>query len=404
MINKSFLNTISVLYVEDEDLAREKLGGLLKKLFKSVDLARNGQEGFEKFKASIDNKKNYDLILSDINMPIMNGIDMLEKIRQLDSEVPFIFTTARSESENLLKAIELNANHYVLKPIDIQNLILKSQAVCEKNFLRSQLVSKQKEMENFLEAINNVAAVYIFNNQGEITYVNEAFIEATEFSKEEIVGKKLEQIFHEEVSKSILSTLWEKVNSNEILETIIRYENKSNKDLYFSAAVFKLSGDTQEYISIGFESTEDVIQKKDFNKKVMKSFQDFNKKEQTYKHTIDDLKTKLLQYQNALIKLQKDLQYEKKKNIEKESQLAAYDSKALTSKDKKHDILEQKNKEIQTHIKNNRTLKNRNDDLEERIVFLEKELQRKDKQIESSKEKFSEKLREIKELQAKIKT
>lgn len=398
MINKSFLSTISVLYVEDEELAREKLCKLLTKLFKKVDTAKNGKDGLTKFEEAKKSKNPYDLVISDINMPIMNGIEMLSEIRKLDAEVPFIYTTARSESENLLKAFELNANHYILKPIDLQDLILKAQVVCEKDYLKKELIEKQKEMENFLSAINHVAGVYIFNKNSEITYVNDAFVEATGFPKDEILGMQLEDIFHSEISKSIIPTIWEKVNADEVLDTIIRYNNINNEALYFSAAVFKLSSQSEEYISIGFESTEDVVQKKEFNKKVMKSFQEFNKKEVTYKKTIEEYKAKLIQFQNALIKLQKDLQSEKEKNIQKESQLAHYDSTVFSTQTKKHDILEQKQKELQTYLKHNNLLKTKNEELEERTKDLEDQLRKKDAQIESYKERYAEKLAEIKKL------
>jgi len=401
LINKDFLSTISVLYVEDEDLAREKLCKLLTKLFKRVDTARNGKEGLDKFIEAKNSNSPYDLVISDINMPIMNGIVMLEKIRDIDIEVPFIFTTARSESENLLKAIALNANHYILKPIDLQDLIAKSQAVCEKDYFQRQLQEKQKEMENFLGAINNVAAVYIFNEDGEITYANESFLESIKYTQEELLGKKLEDIFHPEISKSIIPSIWDKIKSEETLETIIRYNNKDDESLYFSAAIFKLSGHNDEFISIGFESTEDVIQKKEFNKKVMKSFQEFNKKESNYKKEIQELKAKLMKFQSALVKLQKDLQAEKIRNQQKESQLAAYDSKALSSSGRTTDVLEQKSKEIQTHIKNNRLLKSKNEELDERVETLERELQKRGSELESLKERYQIKIKEIKELEKK---
>lgn len=142
MINKEFLNTITVLYVEDEELAREKLGKLLTNLFKKVDTAKNGKEGLDKFLSNNQKGKPYDLIISDINMPIMNGIVMLEEIRAVDKDIPFIFTTARTESETHLKAIELSVSHYMLKPIDLHDLIMKAQAVCEKEYAKKVLSEK----------------------------------------------------------------------------------------------------------------------------------------------------------------------------------------------------------------------------------------------------------------------
>ncbi|MDZ7819251.1 MAG: response regulator [Aliarcobacter sp.] len=84
-----FLKSQTVLFVEDEELAREILAKiLLSKIFKKVITAANGLEGLEKFKESKSSDNEVDLVISDINMPIMNGLDMVENIRELDSLVP----------------------------------------------------------------------------------------------------------------------------------------------------------------------------------------------------------------------------------------------------------------------------------------------------------------------------
>ena len=101
MFNKEFLKNLTVLFVEDEELARTKLAKLLEKLFKSVITAANGSEGLTEFK-----NDHIDLIISDINMPIMNGLEMLENIREIDKNVPVIFITARNESENIFSSID----------------------------------------------------------------------------------------------------------------------------------------------------------------------------------------------------------------------------------------------------------------------------------------------------------
>ena len=120
-----------ILFVEDEDLAREKLGKFLRRKFEEVELCANGLEGFLKFQEAFNNGKKFDFILSDINMPKMDGLEMLEKIREIDDEIPCIFLTARNESENLIKAISLHVTEYILKPIDLEVITQKLNTLCD---------------------------------------------------------------------------------------------------------------------------------------------------------------------------------------------------------------------------------------------------------------------------------
>lgn len=77
MPNIEYLRTQTVLFVEDEELARDVLAKILTKIFKKVITATNGQEGLEKFNNFKNTNEAIDLIISDINMPIMNGLEML---------------------------------------------------------------------------------------------------------------------------------------------------------------------------------------------------------------------------------------------------------------------------------------------------------------------------------------
>ncbi len=94
MINRDFLKNLIILYVEDDEIAREKLAKILKRIFINVILAKNGLEGYVLFQEQQLSNEKIDLILSDINMPKMNGVKMLENIRSIDKEIPIIYTTS----------------------------------------------------------------------------------------------------------------------------------------------------------------------------------------------------------------------------------------------------------------------------------------------------------------------
>ena len=72
----------------------------------------------------------------------MNGLDMVENIREIDISVPVIFVTARNETNNILRAIDLNVTNYIIKPIQTDVLLKKISDACEKKYISKQLEDK----------------------------------------------------------------------------------------------------------------------------------------------------------------------------------------------------------------------------------------------------------------------
>ncbi|MCV6606699.1 MAG: response regulator [Campylobacterales bacterium] len=103
---------LKVLYVEDTEETREQTASTLKKFFDTLDVCSNGEEGFEKFQT-----KDYDLVISDIEMPKLSGIEMAKKIKEKKPNQKIIFTTAYDDSRYYLETIKLGVNGYILKPI-----------------------------------------------------------------------------------------------------------------------------------------------------------------------------------------------------------------------------------------------------------------------------------------------
>ena len=117
MLNNQIIEDISILIVEDENELLEYLQEYLQIFFKNVFIARCGSEGYNTYL-----QKRPDIILSDINMPNMDGLSMIQKIRESDDETDIIIMSAHSEQDKLLKAIELKLVTYLIKPIDSQKL------------------------------------------------------------------------------------------------------------------------------------------------------------------------------------------------------------------------------------------------------------------------------------------
>jgi YesN/AraC family two-component response regulator len=107
------LKNFTILYVEDEPTTQELIGEILRDSCKEVFIASDGEEGLKLYK-----EKNPDIVLSDIAMPKMTGLEMSEAIKAIDSEQAIALFTAFSQSSYLKKAAELDISTYILKPLD----------------------------------------------------------------------------------------------------------------------------------------------------------------------------------------------------------------------------------------------------------------------------------------------
>ncbi|AXX85397.1 EAL domain-containing protein [Aliarcobacter skirrowii] len=114
------LKNVNVLYAEDEKELRDITSEFLKSFTKTQYVASNGEEGFNLF---LEHQDSIDLIITDINMPILSGMDMIKKIKEINPKIPIIIATAFSNKEYLLEAINIGVDKYVLKPIDISKLL-----------------------------------------------------------------------------------------------------------------------------------------------------------------------------------------------------------------------------------------------------------------------------------------
>ncbi len=95
--------------------------------YSNVDQALDGQQALEKMWLAQSSAKAYGLVISDLNMPKLNGLDLLARVRQVPEwkELAFLLLTTESEKDKVLTAITLGASNYIVKPIDEDTLRLK---------------------------------------------------------------------------------------------------------------------------------------------------------------------------------------------------------------------------------------------------------------------------------------
>jgi YesN/AraC family two-component response regulator len=136
----------SILYVEDENNLRDELARFIKRFASDFYIATNGEEGFEKYK-----KYKPDLVVTDIKMPFVDGIELCNKIKEVEKRQHIIFTTAHSDSSYLLSAIEAHVDGYILKPVDLDLFEIKLKNVTEDILFKKRCAQLEIELKRYIE-------------------------------------------------------------------------------------------------------------------------------------------------------------------------------------------------------------------------------------------------------------
>ncbi len=117
------LKNLSVLYVEDDEQLLKLNLKIFKNLFNSIDYCTNGRNAIEKYNEAFLSNTTYDIVITDIKMPFIDGITLCKKIFQINSEQKIIITSAYNDSEYLEAVIELGIKYYIQKPFYIETLL-----------------------------------------------------------------------------------------------------------------------------------------------------------------------------------------------------------------------------------------------------------------------------------------
>lgn len=125
---------IKVLYAEDEHLTRDTIENLLNIIFQEVIVAKDREDALKLF----EKHQDIDLLITDINMPKINGIQLVKKIKKINPDLATIIVSAHSESKFMLEAIKLNVDNFILKPFKAQQLFEVVKKAIDKTSLKRQ--------------------------------------------------------------------------------------------------------------------------------------------------------------------------------------------------------------------------------------------------------------------------
>jgi len=245
---------INILYVEDDKEISEQFETLFRKVFKNIDVARDGVEGLKKYK-----EDSYDIVITDIEMPNMSGIELIQAIKKINENQLTVVTSAYNDSKYLQELIESGVEKFILKPFDMSKLfndIAKIVSIIynekRENQLQEQLEEKMRLNQLLLDKMMTPLVVISTNS---VEYKNEKFDEMFHLKcKLQSIKCYIATIFdNEEISKLNNTDFIEYIELHSS-EKLLRLRN--GKVEHFKVVVSPLEGSSNSFIS--FINTEIV--------------------------------------------------------------------------------------------------------------------------------------------------
>lgn len=329
LLDGNIVSTLSVLYVEDSKTTREVMSILLNNKFKKVFVAKDGEEGLSLCKK---NKSEIDIIITDVNMPKLSGIEMVKYLRNDNINIPVIFISAYADSVLLLGAMELGINDYLVKPFSIPNLFIRIEHIFEEIHYQHLALRQEKELNQYLELLNKVAIVSKTDPKGKILYINDIFSEISGYSKGELIGKSHNKVRHPDMPKEIFKELWNTISQGNIWKGKVKNKTKDGEPYYVNTTILPIFDENESiigFIGIRFLITEDEDNKREFRKKVVDHVKLSKENEIKLLAEITKLKEENKNYSNLIL----DLDNEKKRTTKQYSQIVHYEEEIKTLKD-----------------------------------------------------------------------
>lgn len=173
----------SILIIDDEKAIRKTLSEILGYEGYKIDEASDGEEGLSKFRV-----KTYDLVLCDIKMPKLDGIEFLEKAKEINPEVPIIIISGHGNIETAVEAVKKGAFDYISKPPDLNRMLITLRNAMDKNTLVAETKVLKRKVNKVQEIVGESSSIKKIKNTIEKIAPTEARVLIT---GENGVGKEM---------------------------------------------------------------------------------------------------------------------------------------------------------------------------------------------------------------------
>lgn len=252
---------IKLLYVEDNEEARVSTLMILEEFFDNIMVGINGEDGFKKFQ-----ENDIDLIITDINMPKLSGLDMIKKIRELGNDISILILSAYNESGYFMDSIKLKVEGYLLKPIDLEQFLAVLNNITTKLKLQEKAQKSEHLLTQYKEITDKSAILTILDKDKTITYVNDIFCEISQYSKDELLNHTYNSILSYKQHKDVNRNIWHRLEvEKKIWDGVLKFISKYGKVYYLKTTIKPILDSYNniiEYVVLRYDVTQIMNPKK----------------------------------------------------------------------------------------------------------------------------------------------
>lgn len=266
---------LRMLFVDDEASVCEYIRKIFERYFLVIDTAMSGSDALELYR-----QNSYDLIITDIEMPNMNGIEMCNEIKKINSDQAIVIMSAYSHDKYLLEGIRIGVDAYILKPVEIDMVIptlLKvskrvndhkysieyrrhlEKNVEEQNSQICYINQKLQDAINYSSALDQSVIISRTDKDGVITYVSDKFCTVSGYSKVELIGSTHKIVRHPDMKSELFREMWKTITGKNIWQGRVK-NRKKNGDYYIVNSIvipmLDSNGEIEGYVSIRDDVTE----------------------------------------------------------------------------------------------------------------------------------------------------
>lgn len=255
---KSPVLDIHVVFVDDDLHILEEMKDFLSSRVTRLETAAQGQQALDLCRDGMP-----DLVITDIQMPVMNGLDLTRNLRKLSDRLKIMITTAFDETSYLLEAIGAGVDFFLLKPYSLGTILEKMGQVADQKSMERSFRQQAALLEDYRLALDATAAVLKTDLEGNITYANDLYAQISGYSRQELLGKNPRIVKNPGTPPSYYKDLWETITSGQIWQGSLENRSRTGKSFFVDLTIVPLMDDRRqitEFMGIHQEVT-DVLRK-----------------------------------------------------------------------------------------------------------------------------------------------